>query len=191
VAGRGAEAAGYGGTLGLAHALQPEPGAPVRGLAGLDLPEATYGTIHCSAVNADGNIGAVTTTSGLSMKIPGRVGDSPIIGAGMFVDNNVGAAGATGRGEAAIQNCTSFDVVQHMARGMSPTEACLEVLRKVAKNTREKRLLDPNGNPNFDLTLYALRKDGAYGSANMLGNAAFTVHTLDGPKKPNAATLYE
>jgi N4-(beta-N-acetylglucosaminyl)-L-asparaginase len=160
------------------------------GLAGLDLPAPTYGTIHCSGVNEAGDIGAVTTTSGLSMKIPGRVGDSPIIGAGMFVDNAVGAAGATGRGEAAIQNCCSFDVVQHMGRGMTPTEACLAVLRKVAQNTRERRLLDAEGKPNFDLTLYALRKDGAYGSANMLGNARFTVHTLEGPKRPRSVGLY-
>lgn len=154
-------------------------------------PESTYGTIHCSAVNAHGDIGAVTTTSGLSYKIPGRVGDSPIIGAGMYVDNDIGSAGATGRGEAAIQNCTAFAVVQQMERGLSPTEACLEVLRRVVHNTRQKRLLNTQGEPNFGLTLYALRKDGAYGCANMRGNAGFTVHTLEGPQRLRSAALYE
>lgn len=154
-------------------------------------PMFTYGTIHCSAVDAEGNIGAVTTTSGLSWKIPGRVGDSPIIGAGMYVDNGIGAAGATGRGEAAIQNCCSFSVIQHMERGLSPTDACLEVLRKVAHNTRQKRLLDTQGRPNFGLTLYALRKDGAYGAATLNGKESFVVQTQEGPKKVECASLYE
>jgi N4-(beta-N-acetylglucosaminyl)-L-asparaginase len=109
----------------------------------------------------------------------------------MYVDNDIGSAGATGRGEAAIQNCTSFAIVQQMERGLSPTEACLEVLRRVVHNTRQKRLLNEQGEPNYGLTLYALRKDGAFGSANMRGRAAFTVHTLDGPQRLQSAALYE
>jgi N4-(beta-N-acetylglucosaminyl)-L-asparaginase len=136
----------------------------------------TYGTIHCAAVNTTGEVSACTTTSGLSYKIPGRVGDSPIIGAGMFVDNEVGAAGATGRGEAVIQSCGAFSVVSAMERGMEPTQACLHVLKKIASNSaKQKRLVDDHARPNFNATLYALRKDGLFGSACMLPGGSFAV----------------
>lgn len=137
----------------------------------------TYGTVNCSAVTDAGDLASCTTTSGLSWKLAGRVGDSPIIGAGMFVDNAIGAAGGTGRGEAAIENCCSYEVVRSMGEGKSPTEACLHALRRVVTNTRQKRLLDATGKPNFGLTLYGLRKDGAYGSATLLpGGGQFAVH---------------
>ncbi len=137
----------------------------------------TTGTVHCSARNAAGDLSACTTTSGLSWKIPGRVGDSPIIGAGMYCDNDAGAAGATGRGEAAIHSCAAYQVVDHMARGLTPTEACLETLRAVARRTRQKRLLNDKGRPNFGLSLYALRKDGAFGGACMNPGGSFAVAT--------------
>ena len=142
-----------------------------------------YGTIHCSALDANGDIGACTTTSGLSYKIPGRVGDSPLIGAGNFCDNAVGAGGATGRGEAVIQSCGGFQVVQHMANGDDPTEACLKVLKWIADHTRRHDLLNSKGQPNFNVVMYALRKDGAYGSACMRrGSRArnFAVHNGTG-----------
>lgn len=126
----------------------------------------TYGTINCLALNERGDLGGVTTTSGLSFKLAGRVGDSPIIGAGLYVDNEIGAAGSTGRGEANLLNCSSFSIVEMMGRGMTPVEACTEQLRRVVKHT-EKRLLDAAGRPTFGLTFYALRKDGAHGSATM------------------------
>jgi len=87
-----------------------------------------YGTINVLAVDKGGNLAGVTTTSGLSWKIPGRVGDSPIIGAGLYVDNEVGAAGAVGRGEDVIKTCSSFYIVLRMAQGRSPQEACLDAL---------------------------------------------------------------
>jgi len=127
----------------------------------------TYGTIHCAALTAGGDIGACTTTSGLSWKLPGRVGDSPIIGAGMFVDNDIGAAGATGRGEAVIQSCGAFQIVQHMSAGAEPEEACFRVLKWIASHTRLKHLLNDRGEPNFGLSFYALRKDGTFGGACM------------------------
>jgi N4-(beta-N-acetylglucosaminyl)-L-asparaginase len=139
-------------------------------------PPLTWGTIHCAAVDTSGDISACTTTSGLSFKLPGRVGDSPIVGAGMFVDNAVGAAGATGRGESVIQSCGAFQVVRHMADGVEPTDACLLVLKWIADHTRGWTLLDDHGRPNFDVTLYALRKDGAYGSATMRQGERFTAH---------------
>ncbi|MEO1716753.1 MAG: N(4)-(beta-N-acetylglucosaminyl)-L-asparaginase [Planctomycetota bacterium] len=142
-----------------------------------DAYDFTTGTVHCSAVNANSDLSACTTTSGLSWKITGRVGDSPIIGAGMYCDNDTGAAGATGRGEAAIHSCTAYQVVDHMARGLPPTEACLEALRSVARRTKQRRLLNEQGQPNFGLSLYALRKDGAFGGACMSPGGSFAIAT--------------
>jgi N4-(beta-N-acetylglucosaminyl)-L-asparaginase len=139
-------------------------------------PAHTSGTVHCSGVDANGNIASVTSTSGLSWKIPGRLGDSPIVGAGMYCDNAIGAAGATGRGEAVIQVCGAFAAVELMDRGLTPNEACLEVLKRIADRTREKRLLDEQGRPTFNVTMYAVRKDGAYGSAALWKGAAYAVH---------------
>lgn len=135
----------------------------------------TYGTITCLALGADGAISGVTTTSGLSYKIPGRVGDSPIIGAGLFVDNGVGAAGATGRGEACIKICGSHTVVEAMRHGQSPTDACLTALKRVVETTTEARLRLADGRPNFDLKFYALAKDGRFGAASMWESGEFAV----------------
>ena len=136
----------------------------------------TWGTIHCSGVDAKGNVAACTSTSGLSWKLPGRLGDSPIVGAGMYCDNDIGSAGATGRGESVIQVCGSFAIVELMGRGLTPGEACLAVAKRIADKTKEKRLLDAKGRPNFNVTLYAVRKDGAYGCANLLPGGSFVVH---------------
>jgi N4-(beta-N-acetylglucosaminyl)-L-asparaginase len=130
----------------------------------LTLPKT--GTINCDAVTPQGDLSSVTTTSGLSWKIPGRVGDSPIIGAGQYCDNDVGAAGSTGRGESNIKVCGGFLTVEHMRRGMKPTDACLETLKRVVAAT-EARLLDARGRPKFDLTFYAVNKRGEFGSASL------------------------
>jgi len=150
--------------------------SPMRGAADPPnrRPEWTWGTINCLALNAAGDLGGCTTTSGLSYKIPGRVGDSPIIGAGLFVDNEVGAAGSTGRGEANLQNLTSFLTVELMRQGRNPQEACLEALRRVAAKT-EKRLRNQKGEPAFDLQMYALRKDGLHGGAALRGRQRIAV----------------
>ena len=124
------------------------------------------GTINCDAVTPQGDISSVTTTSGLSWKIPGRVGDSPIIGAGQYCDNEVGAAGSTGRGESNIKVCGGFLTVEHMRRGMKPTDACLETLKRVVAAT-EPRLLDARGRPKFSLNFYAVNKRGEFGSASI------------------------
>jgi N4-(beta-N-acetylglucosaminyl)-L-asparaginase len=125
----------------------------------------TYGTINMNVVTASGDIASVTTTSGLSWKIPGRVGDSPIIGAGQYCDNEVGAAGSTGRGEANMKVCGAFLAVEFMRQGMSPQQACLKVMERVVAMT-ESRLLDEHGRPYFDLEYYAVNKKGEYGAAN-------------------------
>jgi N4-(beta-N-acetylglucosaminyl)-L-asparaginase len=151
---------------------------------------AHYGTIHCSIVTPKQDVASCTTTSGLSWKIPGRVGDSPIIGAGNYCENDVGAAGCTGRGEAAIVTCAAFSTVQHMARGMTPTEAALAVARRVAElTTREKRNRDGQGRPRFDMKIYALRKDGAHGAASLFSGAQYAVCEQDGEARLEPAAF--
>jgi N4-(beta-N-acetylglucosaminyl)-L-asparaginase len=125
----------------------------------------TQGTVHLSGIDARGDLAAVTSTSGLSYKLPGRAGDTPMIGGGLYVDNDFGAAGCTGRGEASLQSCAAYEAVRMMEEGRSPAEAARESLRRLARRTREPRLLAPDGGPVFNVTVYALRKDGAVGSA--------------------------
>jgi N4-(beta-N-acetylglucosaminyl)-L-asparaginase len=123
------------------------------------------GTINLNVVNTRGDISSVTTTSGLAWKIPGRCGDSPLVGAGQYTDNEIGAAGSTGRGEANILVCGGFLTVEHMRRGLAPTDACVETLKRVVQHT-EPRLLGPNGRPKFNLNFYAVNKRGDIGSAS-------------------------
>jgi N4-(beta-N-acetylglucosaminyl)-L-asparaginase len=125
-------------------------------------PDHFYGTINCNGINGKAEICGVTTTSGLAWKIPGRVGDSPILGAGLYVDGEVGAAGSTGRGEANLYSLASFFIVEEMRRGKHPRDAGMEALRRIKANTIEKRLLNSRGEPNFNLTFYALNKRGEY-----------------------------
>ena len=126
-----------------------------------------YGTIHCSAIDLSGHISAVTTTSGLAFKIPGRVGDSPIIGAGLYVDNEVGAAGSTGRGEANLENLSCMFIVEQMRQGKSPEEACLAACERIAHHTKLARLLDEQGKPRFNVKFYAFNRVGVFGGAEL------------------------
>ena len=153
--------------------------------------EQTHGTVNVLAVDSNGDVAGITSTSGMSYKIPGRVGDSPIVGAGMFCDNEVGAAGSTGRGESVIQSAASFQVVRNMADGLEPTEACLRVLRWIADHTKRRDLLNERGEPDFQVILYALRKDGACGAAAMHPTRSFTVHDGTRARAEPCATLYE
>jgi N4-(beta-N-acetylglucosaminyl)-L-asparaginase len=147
------------------------------------------GTINLNVVSAKGDISSVTTTSGLSWKIPGRAGDSPIIGAGQYTDNEIGAAGSTGLGEANVMVCGGFLTVEHMRRGMKPTDACLETLRRVLALTQPRRL-DERGRPRFGLTFYAVNKNGEYGSASHFP-AKFAVHDGSGAVAKDAAHLFQ
>jgi N4-(beta-N-acetylglucosaminyl)-L-asparaginase len=126
-----------------------------------------HGTINCDGINSNGDICGVTTTSGLAWKIPGRVGDSPILGAGLYVDNAVGAAGSTGRGEANLYNLSSFLIVENLRRGMHPKDAGIEALKRVRANTVEKRLRKKNGDPNFQLSFYVLNARGEHAGVAM------------------------
>ncbi|MEO1279043.1 MAG: N(4)-(beta-N-acetylglucosaminyl)-L-asparaginase [Planctomycetota bacterium] len=150
----------------------------------------TTGTINCCTVDGSGDVASCTTTSGLSWKIPGRVGDSPITGAGMYCDNEVGAAGATGRGEAVILNCGGFSIVRAMERGLTPTEACLEVAGDIVRRTKEKRLRGEDGRVNFDVKLYAARKDGAYGGASIRPGGRFAVCDAKGARIEACPSVY-
>ena len=128
-----------------------------------------HGTIHCSGVNAAGEVCGVTSTSGRAFKIPGRVGDSPILGAGLYVDGEVGAAGSTGRGEANLFNLTSFLIVEGMRAGKSPKDAGLAALQRIRANTVEKRLQKPNGDPNFNILFYIVNARGEHAGVAMYG----------------------
>lgn len=151
----------------------------------------TTGTIHCSALTAGGDLAGCTSTSGLSWKLPGRVGDSPIIGAGLYCDNAVGSAGATGRGEAVMQVCGARTIIARMEAGDSPTEACLAMLKMIVDRTRVKRLQKQDGRPDFNVTAYALRKDGAFGSAAIWSGAKFAVSDAGGDRLEGCAYLFE
>jgi N4-(beta-N-acetylglucosaminyl)-L-asparaginase len=129
-------------------------------------PNHFYGTINCNGVNAKGEVCGVTTTSGLAWKIPGRVGDSPILGAGLYVDGEVGAAGSTGRGEANLYNLSSFLIVEGMRRGLHPKDAGMEALKRIKANT-VPRLLNKRGDPSFNINFYILNRKGEYAGVTM------------------------
>ncbi|MEE3296810.1 MAG: N(4)-(beta-N-acetylglucosaminyl)-L-asparaginase [Planctomycetota bacterium] len=134
------------------------------------------GTITCLGLNPAGELSGVTSTSGLAYKIPGRIGDSPIIGAGLYVDNDVGACGATGRGEAVIISCGSRIVVENMRHGMSPEAAVKDVLKRIVKQTVDPRLLDKKGRPDFEVVLYALHKDGRHAAGSIYKGRQYAVN---------------
>ncbi len=147
------------------------------------------GTINCLARDASAVLAGVTTTSGLAWKLPGRVGDSPIIGAGLYVDNEVGAAGSTGLGEANLLTCASFNIVAFMEKGLTPEEACLRELEKIAAKAKlQPRRHEADGRPAFGLSFYAISKKGAYGSASMFEGAQYAVN--DGRENKLVPTAY-
>jgi N4-(beta-N-acetylglucosaminyl)-L-asparaginase len=150
------------------------------------------GTINLCAVDANGDLGGTTTTSGLFFKIPGRVGDSPLIGAGLFVDNEVGAAGSTGRGESVIQIAGSHTVVEFMRAGKSPEAACLAALERMVQATRVRYLLDDKGRPGFNVKFYAVNADGDTGGAAMWSGGEYAVcRSGSAPELKPCEYLYE
>lgn len=149
------------------------------------------GTIHCSAIGPDGTLGAVTTTSGLAFKIPGRVGDSPIVGAGLFLDNAVGSAGSTGRGEANVITAASAVIVEAMRGGKHPKDACLHACQRVVDTTRVKRLLRRDGKPDFNVSYYAVDKSGRWGAAELWSGGQYAVGDHNGSRLEDFAYLFE
>lgn len=172
------------------HYLDPEKRFEAGAQAGLDMvregliaEEDYYGTINCNGVNRHGEVCGVTTTSGLAWKIPGRVGDSPILGAGLYVDGDVGAAGSTGRGEANLYGLLSFLIVEEMRRGQHPKDAGMEALRRIRDNTIEKRLLNERRLPNFNVKFYIINKLGDYAGVALYAadeSAQYSVCTENG-----------
>jgi N4-(beta-N-acetylglucosaminyl)-L-asparaginase len=146
------------------------------------------GTIHCSALNAKGEMSGITTTSGLAFKLPGRCGDSPIIGAGCYTDQDVGSAGATGSGEENIKVAGAHTIVENMRHGMAPEEAGLDALKRIVRNYNN----DMNKLRFMDMTYYVLRKDGAYAGVSLWeGYSAGNPHKIaihDGNKRAEVTT---
>jgi N4-(beta-N-acetylglucosaminyl)-L-asparaginase len=137
-------------------------------------------------LNEKGEMSAVTTTSGMAWKIPGRCGDSPIIGGGLWLDQDVGGAGSTGRGEENLRVCGAHTVVENMRHGMSPKEAILDTLKRVSRNFDN----DLQRLAQIDLSFYALRKDGEYAGGSLwdrvrpgAATAQFAVCTDDGKSR--------
>ena len=150
----------------------------------------TTGTINMNAVDARGDISSVTTTSGMAWKIPGRIGDSPVIGAGQYCDNSVGAAGSTGRGEANIKVCGAFLTVEFMRQGLAPDVAVVKTLERLVAMT-ESRLLRADGRPNFDIQFYAVTKDGRYAGGTLYEGAQFAVCDERGARLEKCVSLYQ
>jgi N4-(beta-N-acetylglucosaminyl)-L-asparaginase len=171
--------------------LHVEDGSVARDIPrGHRLPY-THGTMHVSVLTRGGDLACGTTTSGLSYKLPGRVGDSPICGAGLYCEAGIGSAGATGRGESGIESCASFDVVRELERGAEPEAACRLVLQRIVRRTRNPSLLLRTGTPRFNITLYALRADGATGAAALYSGYRYAVHDAQGPRRLAAGHLFE
>jgi len=184
------------------HYLDPKDRAEAWRRAGWDMiaeglidPAHFYGTINCNAVNAKGEVCGVTTTSGLAWKIPGRVGDSPILGAGLYVDGDVGAAGSTGRGESNLFSLCSFLIVEAMRNGMSPKDAGMAALKRVVANTVEKRLLNSRGKPNFNVNYYIVNAKGDYAGVSLYESSEkepvrFAVCTEDGARTLQTEAMF-
>jgi N4-(beta-N-acetylglucosaminyl)-L-asparaginase len=178
------------------HYLDPKKRAAAGRRAAQDMlaegllrAESFYGTINCDGISAKGEICGVTTTSGLAWKIPGRVGDSPILGAGLYVDGAVGAAGSTGRGEANLYNLCSYLIVEEMRRGAHPKDAGMEALRRIKANTIEKRLLNSKGNPNFGINFYVLNAKGEHAGVTMYEGANYAICNEAGPQTLSCDSL--
>lgn len=185
------------------HYLDPRKRADAGTRAALSMvaeglidPLHYFGTINCNGINSRGDLAGVTTTSGLAFKIPGRVGDSPIVGAGLYVDQEVGAVGSTGRGEANLFGLCSFYIVECMRNGMSPKDAGIAACKRVVANTIEKRLLNRRGKPNFDLNFYVLNARGDFAGVSLyekVGNSPvrFAVCDEHGPRLVHFEALFE
>jgi len=174
------------------HEVDPLLDAGLRMVdEGLIREGSFWGTINCNGINANGDIAGVTTTSGLAWKIPGRAGDSPILGAGLYVENDVGAAGSTGRGEANLYNLSSYLIVEELRRGAHPKDAGLAALRRIRANTVEARLLNDKGEPNFNVRFFVIDKQGRHAGVAMYhsGETQYALCTENGSSAPDLEPL--
>ena len=154
------------------------------------LKKRITGTVHTSALDTHGNLGCVTSTSGLAFKIPGRVGDSPILGAGLYLDNTVGSCGSTGLGEVNLLNCSSYLIIEGIRRGEHIKDAMVAAVKRIVETTtRDPRFRKPDGKPNFGITFYGLTKEGEVAGANLGGPATVSVHDGDSIKTVDCAIV--
>jgi N4-(beta-N-acetylglucosaminyl)-L-asparaginase len=149
-----------------------------------------WGTIVCAGINAAGDTCAVNSSSGLAWKIPGRTGDAAILGAGLYVDNEVGAAGSTGRGESNLYALSSMYIIERMRAGRSPKDAAVDALRKVRTLTTDKRLINSRGTPRFGLTFFALSKSGEVAGVSFYSGGKFIVRDEDGTRTLNVDNIF-
>ena len=175
--------------IDLGETAEPDdPAAETIGRFGPDYHRPT-GTIHCAGRNDAGEISCTTSTSGLAFKRSGRVGDSPIVGAGLYVDNQVGSCGSTGRGEANLTELGSFAVVQRMRDGRSPHEAAHDVLQRVIAHT-PPRLLDDQDRPTYNLAFYVLAADGRHAGVSLWGPTPYAVTDAEGTRLEDCQALF-
>ena len=150
------------------------------------------GTIHMSIRSAKGDLAGVTSTSGLFFKIPGRVGDSAVVGAGVYSENGVGSAGSTGRGEANLVTCGSYAVVDQLRQGKSPEEACLAALKRISEKTHlVPRHRDAQGRPKFNVSFYCVDAKGRTAGAAIWSGSKYVVGDNEGVRVLESAWLYK
>ncbi|QDU94159.1 isoaspartyl peptidase/L-asparaginase [Lignipirellula cremea] len=152
--------------------------------------EGRHGTVHCAVQGPTGDLACTTSTSGHAFKLAGRVGDSPILGAGLYVDNEAGTCGSIGHGEANLTHLSSFAAVELMRTGLSPVDAGLELLRRIAAKTPEHER-DENGRPKFNLQLFLLHHSGAHAGVAMWGPKQIAVCDEQGGRLEDCTPLYE
>ena len=149
-----------------------------------------HGTVHVSAMDTHGQLGCVTSTSGLAFKIPGRIGDSPIIGAGLYLDNTVGSCGSTGLGEVNLLNCSSYLIIEGIRRGEHIKDAMVAACKRIVETTtRDPRFRNAQGKPTFGVNFYGLTRGGQVAGARIGGGGTFSIHDGDSIKQVDFAEV--
>src|SRR5262245_16827306 len=170
----------------------PSPDEKVASFVHEYIKNRVTGTIHCSVLDTHGDLGCTTTTSGLSWKIPGRVGDSPILGAGLFLDNEAGSAGSTGVGEANLLNLSSHLVVEGMLRDLSPKDAVMAACKRIATTSvRDPKRRRPDGKTRFDVSFYAISKEGKFFGGCIYPGGKMAVHDGDTARRVDCEPYFD
>jgi N4-(beta-N-acetylglucosaminyl)-L-asparaginase len=180
----------YMNPLAAREGTHSTPHAPREGLFSWSEMPTMGGTVHVAARDSHGNLACATSTSGHAFKLPGRVGDSPILGAGLYADNDAGTCGSLGHGEANLENCSSFAAVELMRASRSPEEAGLELLRRIAARTHPGQQ-DAQGRPRFNLWLYLLSPDGRHAGVTMWGPKQFALADARGARLEPCMALFQ
>ncbi len=171
------------------YGLSAPEGAQLKSASSTGPPEST-GTVHCAAINAHGDIACATSTSGHAFKIAGRIGDSPILGAGLYCDSEWGSCGSIGNGEANLENLSSFAAVELMRGGMVPAKAGLEILRRITHKSPADQC-DEQGRPQFNVQFFLLGQDGTHAGTSMWSRKQIAVADELGARLENCTPLFE